>query len=313
MGKNEFATVALDPEHMIYIVYAESVSSVASSNSSPLEFDVHPSRRPQISGLIAKEALTKIPNKYINFAIVFFPNLASKLHEHTEINNYAIKLVDNQQLPYESIYSLGPVELETLKAYIETNLANKFIRPSKSLASAIILFDWKSNHSLQLCVNYWGLNNFTIKNRYSLSIIKKLLDRLRKASRFTQLDLTSAYYWIRIQKENKWKTTLKTWYGHFEYQIMLFGLTNAPVSFQKYFNKIFTKKLDIIVIVYLEDILIYINDDGDGHIVGFGTTQEVLAICQPEEVLVLLGKDSVPRLCNILRKHPHRGQKNWKS
>ena len=77
------------------------------------------------------------------------------------------------------------VELETLKAHIETNLANGFIRPSQSLVSAPILFDQKVDGSLRLCVDYRGLNNFTIKDRYPLLLIKKLLDRLRRAKQFT--------------------------------------------------------------------------------------------------------------------------------
>ena len=86
--------------------------------------------------------------EYIYFADVFSPDLASEFPEHTEINNHAIELVDSQQPLYGPIYSLGPVELETLKAYIETNLANGFIRPSKSPAGAPILFDRKSDGSL---------------------------------------------------------------------------------------------------------------------------------------------------------------------
>ncbi len=80
------------------------------------------------------------------------------------INNHSNELVDDQQPPYGPIYSLGPVELETLKAYIENNLANSFIRPSKSPARAPILFDKKPDGSLRLCIDYQSLNNLTIKN-----------------------------------------------------------------------------------------------------------------------------------------------------
>ena len=158
------------------------------------------------------------------------------------------------------------MELETLKAYIETNLANGLIRPSKSPAGAPILFDRKSDGSLRLCVDYRGLNNLTIKNRYPLPLIGESLDRLGRAKRFTQLDLTSAYHRMRIREGDEWKTAFRTRYGHFEYQVMPFGLTNAPASFQGYINKIFAEKLDIFVIVYLDDILIYTEDDGDGHV-----------------------------------------------
>ena len=267
MDKREFAAAALDPEHETYVVHVASLSStpLASLGSPPL--DVHPSRRPQISGLIAEEAPTTVSAEYSDFADVFSPDLASELPEHTGINNHAIELVNGcQQPPYGPIYSLEPVELETLKAYIETNLANGFIRPFKSPARAPILFDRKSDGSLRLCVNYQGLNNLTIKNRYPLPLIGESLDRLGRAKRFTQLDLTSAYHRMRIREGDEWKTAFRTRYGHFEYQVMPFGLTNAPASFQGYINKILAEKLDIFVIVYLDDILIYTNDDRDRHV-----------------------------------------------
>ena len=90
------------------------------------------------------EALTKVPNKYSDFVDVISLDLASKLFEYTGINDHAIKLVNGQQPPYGPIDNLELVELKTLKAYIEANLANSFIRPSTSLAGASILFDWMS-------------------------------------------------------------------------------------------------------------------------------------------------------------------------
>ena len=210
MGKEEFIAAALNPEHETYVVHVASLSStpLASFESTPL--DVHPSRRPQISGLIAEEAPTKVPAEYSYFVDVFSPDLAFKLPEHTGINDHAIELVEGQQSPYEPIYSLGPVELETLKAYIETNLANKFIRPSKSPANAPILFNWKLDGFLRWCVNYQGPNNLTIKNLYPFPLIGEMLDRLEKTKQFIQLDLTSAYHQMRTRKGDKWKTAFRT-------------------------------------------------------------------------------------------------------
>ncbi len=136
------------------------------------------SSRAQIAQLKADEDPFKMPSKYADFADVFFPKLATKLPEHNGINNHAIELVNDWQPPYGLIYSLGPVELEILKAYIKNNLASGFIRPSKSSAGAPILFDKKSNGSLRLCVNYQGLNNLTIKNWYPLPLIGESLDWL---------------------------------------------------------------------------------------------------------------------------------------
>ena len=87
-----------------------------------------------------------------------------------------------------------------------------------------------------------------------------------RAKRFTQLDLTSAYHRMRIREGDEWKTAFRTRYGHFKYQVMPFGLSNAPASFQSYINKILAEKLDIFVIVYLDDILIYTEDESQGHV-----------------------------------------------
>ena len=140
--KKEFAAAVLNPEHETYVVHIASLSSTPLASLGSTLLDVYPSQRPQISGLIAEKALTKVPAKYSDFADVFSLDLTSELPKHSGINNHAIELVEGcQQPPYRPFHSLGPMELETLKAYIETNLANGFIRPSKSPVKAPILFD----------------------------------------------------------------------------------------------------------------------------------------------------------------------------
>ena len=180
---------------------------------------------------MANKAFISIVTKYSNFVDVFSPKLASELPEHTGINDHAIKLVNNEKSPYGPIYSLGPVEFKTLKTYIKTNLANGFIRPSKSLVGAPILLSKKPNASLWLCVNYQRFNKLTIKNQYLLLLVKKFLDWLAQARRFTQLDLSNVYYQMIICKRDEWKTSFQTGYSQFEYQIMFFGLTNALATF----------------------------------------------------------------------------------
>ena len=95
------------------------------------------------------------------------------------------------------------MELETLKTYIKTHLKIGFIWSLKSYTYASILFDKKWDSSLHLCVDYWGLNNLTIKNQCLLSLIGESLDRLGQTKMFTQLDLTSAYYCMGINKGDK--------------------------------------------------------------------------------------------------------------
>ena len=159
---------------------------------------IHPARKAQLA-LLLTEKVT-MPTEYLDFADVFSEKSANVLPERTGANEHAIKLEKGKQPLYGPIYSLRPVELETLKTYIKTNLANGFIRASKSPAGAPILFVRKPNGSLCLCVDYQGLNNLTIKNRYPLPLIGESLDRLGRAKRFTQLDLTSAYHRMRIKE-----------------------------------------------------------------------------------------------------------------
>ena len=108
------------------------------------------------------------------------------LLKRIELNEHAINLENGKQPPYGPIYSLGLVELKTLKTYIETHLKTRFIQPSKSFAGVLILFDKKQDGSLHLCVDYQGFNNLTIKNRYLLSLIGESFDQLSQVKRFTQ-------------------------------------------------------------------------------------------------------------------------------
>ena len=125
------------------------VVHVAALNLTP---GIHPDRAAQIASLLAEEV--RIPDEYSDFADVFSEEKALVLPERTELNEHAIDLEDGKQAPYGPIYSLGPMELETLKTYIETHLNTGFIRPSKSLAGAFILFNKKPDGSFRLCEDY---------------------------------------------------------------------------------------------------------------------------------------------------------------
>ena len=115
---------------------------------------VHSKKQAQIGALLFDEAPTEILAKYSDYSNVFLAENAAKLLENTGMNEHDIELKENKQPPFSPIYSLGPIELETLKTYIKTNLANSFIRPSKSPTKAPIFFDRKRDGSLRLCVDY---------------------------------------------------------------------------------------------------------------------------------------------------------------
>ena len=144
---------------------------------------IHSARKAQIALLVIKKMQN--PSEYSDFSDVFLEKVASILTEITKMNQHIIKLQKSQQPLYGPIYSLGPVKLKTLKIYIETNLANSFIRPSKLSANALIFFVGKPNGIFCLWVDYRSLNNFTIKNQYLLPFIAKSLDQLGWKKRFT--------------------------------------------------------------------------------------------------------------------------------
>jgi hypothetical protein len=119
------------------------------------------------------------------------------------------------------------------------------------------MFVPKKNKKLQLCVNFWKLNDITIKNRYLLPNISELQDRLAYTKIFTALDLRGAYNLIRIKKGEEWKTAFRTRYRHYKYTVIPFGLTNAPATYQALVNNVLRAHLDIFIIAYLDNILIY--------------------------------------------------------
>ena len=147
-----------------------------------------------------------------------------------------------------------------MRRYIENVLIKKWIKHFVSLVDASILFVFKKNDDLRLCVNYKEFNAITIKNRYSLFLITKILNRFCEVKCFIKLNLKNVYYCIRIKVDNEWKTTFRTRYDHFEYQVMFFELVNVSAIFQVYINKILRDFIDVICVVYLNDILIYNND-----------------------------------------------------
>ena len=158
IDKKDFVIAALDADSKTFVVHV----AFREREGMP----VHSERQAQVGALLFNEAPTEVPAEYSDYSDVFSAEHAAELPENTGINEHAIKLEEGKQPPYGLIYSLGPVELEILKIYIETNLVNSFIRPSKSPTRALIFFDKKSDKSLRLCVDNWGLNNITIKSQY---------------------------------------------------------------------------------------------------------------------------------------------------
>ena len=131
-----------------------------------------------------------------------------------------------------------------------------------------MLFVKKKDGTLWLCVDYRQLNKMSVKNKYPLPKIDDLFDQLKGASVFSKIDLRSGYHQLRIKDVDVHKMAFRMWYGHYEYLVMLLGLTNAPVAFMDLMNRVFRPYVDRFVMVFIEDILVYSKDweDHDTHL-----------------------------------------------
>ena len=175
----------------------------------------------------------------------------------------AHKIETNADPPHGPIYNLSAKELEALSEYLDDAIRRGWIRHSTSPAGAPILFVPKKDGRLRLCVDYRGLNRVTVKNRLALPLISEILDRVSGATVFSKIDLKDAYYRIPVVVTDRWKTAFRMRYGHFEYNVMPFRLTNAPVTFQGYINKALAGLVDVCCVVYLDNILIYSANEDD--------------------------------------------------
>jgi hypothetical protein len=182
---------------------------------------------------------TIIQEKFQQYIKVLGKELADKLPDDKPYD-HAIDLKDGEQPPWGPMYPLNEMELQALRDYLKEMLEFGKIRPSKSPTAAPIIFVPKAHgRGLRLCVDDRGLNKVTIANRYPLLIMSELQDRVRGAKIFTKIDLKNVYNLIRIKPGDEWKTAFKTRYGLYEYTIMPFGLSNAPVTFENMMNHIF--------------------------------------------------------------------------
>ena len=207
----------------------------------------------------AKEAdvdLSSIPLEYQEFADLFRKEEADKLPPHQPYD-HTIPLEQGKTPPFGPIYKCSPGELDTIRKYIHEHLRKGFIRHSQSPCGAPIVFAWKKDRTLCLCIDYRGLNKITIENRYPLPLIGELLERMGNAKFFTKFDVHDGYNQLRMAPGEEWKTVFRCCYGLFEYTVMPFGLCNAPGTFQHYMNDTFLGFLDEFLVVYLDDLLIY--------------------------------------------------------
>ena len=186
----------------------------------------------------------------------FFPDELPGLPPHRDVD-FGIELHHGTSPISMTPHRTTPVELQELRVQLQELLDKGFIRQSTSPWSAPILFAKKKDKTIRLCIDYRQLNRVTIKNRYPLPRIDDLFDQLRGVRVYSKIGLRTGYHQLRVRETDIPKTVFRTCYGHFEFTMMLFGLTNAPVAFMDLMHRVFQPYLDQFVLVFMDDILIY--------------------------------------------------------
>ncbi|KAD5318253.1 hypothetical protein E3N88_18199 [Mikania micrantha] len=216
--------------------------------------------------------------------------LAYAIEERTDTRTIddvpVFDLVPRAQPVAKAPYRLAPTEMKEMMTQLQELLDKGFIRPSVSPWGAPVLFVKKKDGSMRMCIDYRELNKLTVKNRYPLPRIDDLFDQLQGASWFSKIDLRSGYHQLKVREQDIPKTAFRTRYGHYEFLVMSFGLTNAPAAFMDLMNRVCRPMLDRSVIVFIDDILIYSKNEGDHacHV------REVLEILRKEKLYAKFSK-----------------------
>jgi hypothetical protein len=208
-----------------------------------------------------KEAkLEDIP--VVNEFMDVFPQELPGMPPDREIE-FTINLKPGTSPISQAPYKMGPKELKELKEQLDELESKGFIQESISPWGSPVIFVDKRDGGRRMCGDFRNLNNVTIKNKCPLPRIQDLFDQVHGVGVFSKIDLRSGYHQIKIKPEDVPKTAFVSRYGHHEYLVVPFGLTNAPAIFMNLMNKIFMPYLDKFVIVFMDDILIYSKNKED--------------------------------------------------
>ncbi|KAK8934655.1 hypothetical protein KSP39_PZI014259 [Platanthera zijinensis] len=213
-----------------------------------------------IEAVAPKASVSEVPvvSEYADV----FPKDLPGLPPQREID-FAIELVPGAKPVARSPYRVAPKEMAELKVQLQELLEQGYIRPSMSPWSAPVLFVKKKDGGLRLCIDYRELNKLMEKNKYPIPRIDDLFDQLAGSTVYSKLDLKSGYYQLQIREGDIPKTAFGTRYGHYEFTVMPFGLCNAPSVFMDLMHRTFREYLDLFVIVFIDDILVYSQSEED--------------------------------------------------
>ena len=235
-----FAELATIKQPLSAATYTQPKQSIL--NEALINSDLPPEQKRQLEGLLKE------------YSDIFAKSdwdlgRTNLVHHHIDTGNF--------RPIYSHPYRVPHAQKPIIKQHIDEMLENNIIRPSTSPWSSPIVMVKKKSGEDRFCIDFRKLNSVTKQDKYGLPRIDEILDSLGKAKIFSSLDMASGYWQVEVDEESKEKTAFTSPFGHFEFNVLPFGLTNAPPGFQRLMDFVLSGLQWEFSLVYLDDVLVY--------------------------------------------------------